>query len=314
MSERLKVVYIMGSGRSGSTVLDTVLGNHACIESVGELANAGRAWGSTNEYCSCGLRAGDCGFWKDVKNDWESRLPSALSSGDWWKLQREFERIRSLFKTMRHGARQSTMFEQYATGIRELYRALQAVSGAEFIVDSSKNPVRALALSYVQDIDLKLIHLVRDPRGVAWSYKKPYKQNSAGGVQVEMSGEAIARTSLRWRLANNLSEMATRCVSREDAFRIRYEDFVFDPEGVLHEVGNMIGLDFSWIISGILQGGGFNVGHSIAGNRVRMSGEIRLRPDVEWRDHLNSADRAIVGLLAGPMMKRYRYSPTGVHY
>ena len=66
--QRPKIVYILGSGRSGSTILDMLLGNHEDIESFGELANIATAGWINNEYCSSGVRVNDSPFWNSVKS------------------------------------------------------------------------------------------------------------------------------------------------------------------------------------------------------------------------------------------------------
>ncbi len=67
MSKPIRVIYVVGAGRSGSTLLDTILGNHEYIESVGELINSPRAWSNPDEYCACGIQAGVCDFWRQVR-------------------------------------------------------------------------------------------------------------------------------------------------------------------------------------------------------------------------------------------------------
>jgi hypothetical protein len=54
-----------------------------------------------------------------------------------------------------------------------LFTAVARVAGREGVVDSSKNPVQALALSRSTEIDLTILHLMRDARGVAWSFSGP---------------------------------------------------------------------------------------------------------------------------------------------
>ena len=73
MAAPVRVVYIMGYGRSGSTVLDTVLGNVDGVESVGELANVARSGWRGEEPCACGRLARDCSFWSSVRRRWEER-------------------------------------------------------------------------------------------------------------------------------------------------------------------------------------------------------------------------------------------------
>src|SRR5262245_54968891 len=63
-------LYIMGRGRSGSTILDILLGNSSQIESVGELVFAlSRA---DRDRCSCGLMLSHCFFWRQVRSRLEA--------------------------------------------------------------------------------------------------------------------------------------------------------------------------------------------------------------------------------------------------
>jgi hypothetical protein len=51
------------------------------------------------------------------------------------------------------------------------------------------------------------------------------------------------------------------------------------------------------------------VGHAVAGNRLRMAGAIRLKPDMEWAHKLSPRDKRIFWLLAGWLAKQYGYRP-----
>ena len=87
---RTRVIYIMGAGRSGSTVLDTVLGNHPDIVSVGELANLHRFGWTNGEYCACGLRGNTCGFWSAVRGQWED-ISKPVGVSEYLSLQDRYE-------------------------------------------------------------------------------------------------------------------------------------------------------------------------------------------------------------------------------
>jgi len=63
-----QIVYIMGRGHSGSTVLDLLLGNSPDIESVGELVSG---MGRYDEQCSCGSPFGNCMYWQAVRSAFE---------------------------------------------------------------------------------------------------------------------------------------------------------------------------------------------------------------------------------------------------
>lgn len=308
MTQRISVVYIVGSGRSGSTILDTVLGNQEQIESVGELINGPRAWMNELEYCACGELAGECPFWSAVREAWHHLHARNLALNDWRAIQSRFERPRYLFSVYRHAQRETTAFKEYAEGVKKLYQAIAKVSGKPVVVDSSKNPVRALAMSYVKGIDLKLIHLIRDGRGVAWSLKKPYQKDPEKGVQKDLPARPIWRTAMSWSINNLLAERAVSRLDSASTLQLRYEDFVSRPSEALDRVGYLTGLDFNKVNRALENGEEFQVGHTIAGNRVRMGERIQLRADTEWLKVLPKRDRAIFWTIAGKIASRYGYS------
>ena len=81
MSEAVRVIYIMGAGRSGSTLLDTVLANHPDVVGVGELVNLHSAGWTSNEVCACGKLGTECDFWTRVRTAWQRRVPEATVEG-----------------------------------------------------------------------------------------------------------------------------------------------------------------------------------------------------------------------------------------
>jgi len=49
------------------------------------------------------------------------------------------------------------------------------------------------------------------------------------------------------------------------------------------------------------------VRHTIAGNRMRMAGRVRLRADVEWQEKMSPWDRWLCWTLAGWKLRQYGY-------
>lgn len=305
MDKKIKVLYIMGAGRSGSTVLDILLGNHPEIESVGELTNLiGQGW-KENLYCACGTRTKDCSYWSAVRTEWENHIDICMD--DYEKLQGQFERIRYWHRYSFGGVRTDPHFHSYAQQTQALFQAIQKVSGKPIIVDSSKNPVRAMALSRVSGIDLRLIHLVRDGRGVAWSFYKAFKKNLEGGVQNERPSTPISKTAAYWLMVNVLSERVRKRNPLYKSIQIRYEDFVSDPTQALNQIGNLIHCESQPLIQILHQNEALEPGHIVAGNRLRMSGSIKLKADTEWMQKLPMKERRTFQILAGWLLRRYHY-------
>lgn len=306
-SQSPRVIYVTGVGRSGSTVLDTLLGNHHKVESVGELVNAPAAWINNNEYCACGDLAGVCDFWKQVRDQWQADPRASVDCEKWPRIQAHFERVRNWPRLIRHAQVNTEAFIKYAEGIVGLYRSIAEVSGKSIIVDSSKTPGRALALSQIQGIDLSLLHLVRDGRGVAWSLQKSYAKDPARGIQRPLKGRTVSRSAFAWRVINTLTERAMARVPRDKRLTLRYEDLVTEPDEALHRIGQTVGVDMSGLSEAIKEGSEFSVGHTIAGNRIRMGGRLQLKADRAWEDQMPVRDRRIFWFVAGGKARKLGY-------
>lgn len=93
MSEAVRVIYIIGAGRSGSTLLDTVLASHPDVVGVGELVNLHSAGWTSNEVCACGKLGTECDFWTRVRTAWQRRVPEATVES-YVALQKRIEFLR----------------------------------------------------------------------------------------------------------------------------------------------------------------------------------------------------------------------------
>lgn len=303
----LRVLYIGGCGRSGSTILDTVLGNHSCMESVGEACHiVTNAWLSSDSYCACGHLGSDCDFWQETHRQWTRRVGPV----DMVAYVRAAQEIESCLRPSVTQSRMRTRQRQYLDYARltvGLLAAVRDVSGGEIVVDSSKAVSRALVLSMVEGVDLRLIHMIRDCRGVAWSRKKRFRKDVRAGVAKDDQGHGVSRSALVWTRANLLVGQLCRRLPRGNSIRLRYEDLIAQPDVELRRIGHLAGVDLETLAQGVVGGRPMTTGHTIAGNRLRMSGAVRLRPDVEWVDKLTWREQATCWALAGWLMKVYGY-------
>lgn len=181
-SDSVSVVYVVGSGRSGTTLLDTILSNHPRFYGAGELALLAVDNLFHRFYCPCGRPIDQCIFWCSVVQEWFQRT-GLRNLEEHARARQIFEgpRLHGLPRLLQEKLHRSRKFTEYAKQTVELYRAIRHVSGREVIVDSSVIPMRALALSMMPEIDLRLIHLVRDGRGVAWSLKRGLREAPKAG-------------------------------------------------------------------------------------------------------------------------------------
>ena len=190
VAKPVRVVYIAGYGRSGTTILNIALGQHSAVMGAGEISELTRHVWQENEYCACGAPIRDCKFWSPVLQQWFEGS-DALIISNYGKLQHKFEGLFGFAKVF-FGIRNGKQLDTYALHTMRLFDAIISHSHAQVIVNSSKLPGRAMALSLVPGIDLRVIHIVRDGRGVAWSLLKDaingyVKSGLQKGNQTEVS-------------------------------------------------------------------------------------------------------------------------------
>ena len=186
MAQPIHVLFIAGSGRSGSTMLSRLLGEVDGVVSVGEAAlHYFRKCPPVP--CGCGAQVRDCLFWKDI-----SIPPGTQDFGHQFLRIRQFLRLASA----RHAS--SPEVRNLILSMRDLYRSIAEKTGAKVVVDCSKNPAVAYALSFAPGVRLSVLHLIRSPQGVADSWRQPkgYLSRAPGW-----------RMALKWNLSNLFAEL-----------------------------------------------------------------------------------------------------------
>ena len=316
--QRPHVVFIMGAGRSGSTVLDLFLGQHPLVQSVGELCNFVHDGWIERRLCSCGQRVPECELWSRVTELWKKRSQVDLEAYE--ELRNRVEERRSVLWQMfsRPSPEQVQLgkdvrgnFLTYAQWTAGLYQAICEVTEKIVVVDSSKNPARGLALVLMAErldlIDLHLVHLVRDVRGFAWSAKKSFRSDEQAGVAHDIRGLPVWRSALAWTFVNSMADLVRRRHETSRSLLVRYEDFVSEPTPVVLQLAGFIAIPPGPWVELLHSDRPIEPGHIVAGNRLRMQRHIRLRPDVEWQSKLSFAEKMVIWLLAGWKARSYGY-------
>jgi glycosyltransferase involved in cell wall biosynthesis len=306
------VLYIAGSGRSGSTLVERTLGSIPAWVNVGELIELFRKPSVSGELCGCGEPFENCEFWSEVGRlafgSWSSDTIARVGS-----LQRQLSRQRYLPRLLLTGDDSESQFadtlREYGAIYDTLYDAIATVADADVVVDASKWPGQALALQRVVSPEMSLLHLVRDPRGVAYSWSKTHMRRPHGGDSDSVMATHKSRaTAGRW--AAFQSEIALIRPVFEHSARLRYEDFINDPRGRLTSILGELGLgSYAERLEHVHRDRlDLPQSHGVAGNPSRFKhGVVELRADEAWREKLPVADRRLVTAVTTPWLLRYGY-------
>jgi hypothetical protein len=252
--QRPQVIYVMGAGRSGSTILGVTLGNYDGVFYAGELDGwLGRS-GEPQIDDEARVR-----FWRSVRE----RVPGA-SELFGRSAERSLERSMSLFRVHRWRARRG-MRASYRRIAEDLYRAVAAAAGTPMIVDTSHYPLRARELRELGGIDFHLIYLMRDPQSVVASFNNK---------DVAQYTKSTLTTNLYLWLTNLLCVWVFLRQPRDRRLVVRHEDFVADPQSVTGQILRCAGVvaaapDFSALGTGV----------AFQGNRVIRSERIALKSE-----------------------------------
>jgi hypothetical protein len=308
------VLYSGGTGRSGCTVLASVLGQVPGYVNVGEARYVWQKGLIDNRLCGCGERFRDCSFWGTVGErafgGWDAIDPVAV------------ERLRC---SVDHPGRFPTLMmpkslrrrrfeadaDRFADILKPLYAAIVEVSGASVVVDSSRFATYALLLKRA-GADVRMVHVVRDSRGVAFSWQKKVEVTDSPDRTIYMPTYSVSSGALRWA-AYNLQTWLTRLAGLPYLFA-RYEDAVADPAPYLERMMAHAGdnrdrsalplEDGRLILSSAM--------HTVMGNAVRLErGSIKLQVDDQWQREMAPRARRTVTAITLPLLVSYGYPLRG---
>jgi hypothetical protein len=299
------VLYIACKGRSGGTILGRILGEIEGFAFVGETSLASRAL-LERRVCGCGVRLEDCATWRAVRESAGGVGDPALDAGLFARgsaLRTRHLPLAMLPSGNRWLARR---FSRHLAASERLYRAVHTAMAARVVVDSSKPPSYGYLLSLAPGIRFHVVHLVRDPRAVAYSSRRPKRSSIAPGESHAQRGPIYSAST--WMLSNLWAELCWRRAPGQ-RLRLRYEDFIARPRQSIMRIVAMVG---SQPMALPLVGERTVVchaGHSVGGNADRFrTGPIPLVPDDEWRARMRRGERGAVTALTWPLLVRYGYS------
>lgn len=293
---KLPLVYILSTGRSGSTLLDVLLGAQPGCWTLGEFQLLEIGVGRQMP-CGCRTALGQCDYWEPILE----------------RVRRSIRFPIGYFRSGRHPngkvirwsmlpailaggplPQQRPAAEAYA--VSNLVALEEAKEAAEqyddevrWMVDASKDPYRLLWLQASGLFDIRVIHLVRRPEG--------FINNMMRSADVQGLGPTI-RYAARWLVDNLIGAAVLWRMFWPDAVkRVRYEDLATDPEATMDDLCGWLGIPFD---PDRAVDTGYVVNHGIAGNRPRWEA-LAVQLQETWRLTIPEAHQRLIAVLTAPL-------------
>lgn len=320
-----KLVYIAGSGHSGSTLLDALLGGNDQVSNLGEVHRFSLSLIRDSDpfVCTCGKPVVDCPFWKKVINEL-----SGLQFSSYDHIH-NFVTTNPKYNKLRLDAQDADleMVGQSAInlninnivmilGFRMLWSALEPISssvrmnrliirnslilyeavrkswGTPTIIDSTKTPIRLKGLAMLSDIrDFHILRLLRDGRAVCYSRMRRQNLSMEDCVHI-------------WKTEQLKLRLVMLSLPKDIVTVVRYEDLCTEPHEELKRICQALRLPYQSKMVDFRE----NEIHSIGGNPMRFRySDKEIRLDEKWKEGLTKADLLTFERLGGKINRRLGY-------
>ena len=292
--EKPNMVFVCSAARSGSTMLDLLVGGHSQLASLGEFSFLGKAL-TLEQPCTCGAKVTECPSWERVLTtikedkgidllatpyaleDWFARASTVIDRNHQTSFYELRARLASALCDVRYGANANGALKlplqpalrRAVRNVSYLYGAVAKSWGTHTLVDSSKNVHKALALFEAMPDRVKVLYLSRDGRGV-------YHSRRSSGFE---RSEALSG----WRRYNDRAQrLLSRNIAPDSLLRLHYEQVVDDPEAQVKRICDFVGVDFEPDMLLLKPANS----HLVNGNDMRLKGTQELKLDERWKREL----------------------------
>jgi hypothetical protein len=307
-AEQISLVYILSSGRSGTTLLDLLLGAHPEVWTMGEVQLLPWELTHRNRPCGCGASFEEDPFWRSVLSevsiDTEGYHVGYFRNREHVGQVLRWSHLPDLLRGSLSDRWQSGA-EEYGEHNSRLFQAVHSVAESrageriQWLVDASKDPYRLFWLQAHPQIELRVIHMLKDPRSFVCSAARPWLSKPSGIRKV-------VRFTARWIIENAImSRLCRTCFSDENVRRMQYEHFAQRPEETMNEITDWLGLEKDGNLTRRFRD---YENHAVSGNAMRwQDSDDEIRLDQRWKQQLPQAYGKFIDVVTCPFLQYCGY-------
>jgi hypothetical protein len=304
---RIRYVCVPGSPFTGATLLGSLLNEHPQCASMGEATGLISRVEVSSYRCSCGRLFIECDFWSHIAARTRALgHPVNVFQTGFWNTHLRLSRNRLINAVLVRSLRWDPLNDLRDAVVGNVSRVRTAIAdagwntwslasavlertGKSVFVDTARDHQRPKYLATHPLLDVRVIHLIRDPRGNSASIMKH-------------TGADVVTAARQWRHYNTEAARIRRYVPPESWMSLHYEDLCVDPGGVLDRISDFLEVDRSE-----MQHGFGDRDNHIIGNKMRMKGIGEIREDLSWKTKLSGAELTTIARIAGPTSRRLGY-------
>jgi hypothetical protein len=305
MNKEPKVIFITCIGRSGSTIIANILGQYEHSIHIGELNEIWERGYKNNFLCGCHQPFQECLFWTDIINNEikdSEELEKLISVGKYLRSTQILFFLKAII------FRRNRSLKIYANHIKNIYLNILTNTNKTIIIDSTKYTSYGYMLKFIKNIDFHIIHLIRDPRAVAYSWSKIKVRENRINEKEYMPRKSILRTTITYLMSYVFAKIYFK--NKKYKYTIlRYEDFIKDPEYFIEKIMNRYKTNTPDSLFPCKNSVNLNtISHTITGNPIRFNlGTTQLKLDDKWKMKLNPKDEKLIKFLSWPLMFKHGY-------
>ncbi len=302
LNEPIDLIYILSNGRSGSTILDMLLGTSNETWTLGEYLLSKYEWTNGRLPCGCGHEFKDCPFWqnlsKDILNNHQKELTDSILFRD---LHGSGKVLRPQFlPSLLSGKPSPSLLEEAKkygaanyTILKKIKKEALKRKSFDFFIDASKDPYRLLLLQLSGFFNIKVIHLTKPIQGFIYSMSKP-----------KLKTTAILRMSFRWLIENRIMiAIGDKFFDANSFYHVHYKDIIEDPQSTFNAIQSTLGITLTGLD---FTNFGEKDSHGIAGNIARFK-NAKLKRDIEWQSKLSIPLQKLSSIIAYPLKTKLKY-------
>lgn len=275
-----KNIFVAGLPRSGTTLISCILGQHTSIQQMGESMYAG-ILNPQDTMCSCGLLP--CPVSQKIF-ELTSSAPLINKINETYGLidkLREPSKIPSSDTIQNYSETDERTIEakirESCDALDLLTRIYSIVFGDYSFIDNSKEIRFAEILA--SRSNWKIILVLRDPRGIAYSVKNAGKRKNVP-----------RNISQKIPVFIDFASRAIKLKNHSNALLLRYEDLCASPQQSIIKMCNFLNVPFEKNMLHFKH----DKGHTLSGNRMRLDNNEIIKEDLSWKTELTATEISLI--------------------